>query len=280
MCGLSRPGVAGPGVVAGRRPRHRRGVAPLVIRIARARCPRTGAPGTVGPRRAPCRPGIGTPIRCRSPAPRTRTPRRAIGPAHAEAVAPTRPGRPGDARRVAIGHRRAVPDGGSDVGRVRVAGAVDDGPVGDVASHVARQIADRHRRRRRVVDLHVGRVIDRRARRDRVDLGRYRRRHRPRPLQGRRREPHRLLQCEPRAARHLDQRRRRIDHVVELRALDRLDLGRSGQLRRVRRLRPVDLRRLRNLRGDQSFLCLRGARERRLHVLLRAVVGNLHERRG
>ena len=48
-------------------------------------------------------------------------------------------------------------------------------------------------------------------------------------------------------------------------------------MRRELRLGAIDLRRLRDLRRDQRFLRLRRAGHRRLHVLLRAVVGDLRE---
>ncbi len=133
-------------------------------------------------------------------------------------------------------------------------------------AEIARRVADVHVLRRRLVDLHVGDVIDRRRRRDRVDHRRHRRRDAPRPRDLRGREPYAGDDRVVRIGRHLDHRLRRVRDVREWRPLDRRVLRRTVEIRRERRaILERHRRRLRNRIGDHRLLRLRRPSDGRKH---------------
>ena len=142
--------------------------------------------------------------------------RRAVGPPHRRIV--DRLGRH------PIGHGRRVPFA-ADPRLVVVAGAVDHHPVRrHHAAQIALRVADIDVLRRGAVDVDIGDVVQRRGRRDAVDRVGDRGRHRPRAVERRGEEPDPGLQRVEVLGCRLDDRRRRIDDVVQRGAFDRPQL--------------------------------------------------------
>ncbi len=165
-----------------------------------------------------------------------------------------------------VGDRRRIPHR-ADPRRVHVAGAVDDRPGRlDDDAEVAGRVADVDILRRRLVDAHVGDVMQRGRRWDRVDGGRHRHGDGPRSGDLRRREPDARDDGVVGARTGLDDRFGCVDDIRQRRTGERRTLRRSVERRRE--LGPVRARHRRGLRnrvGDRRFLRLRGARHRRQH---------------
>ncbi len=168
----------------------------------------------------------------------------------------------GDAVRV----RWRVPVG-ADPRRVVVTGAIDDGAVRrDHRAEIPRRVADVDDLRRCLVDPHVGHVMDRRGRGDRVDHRRHAGGDSPRTGQLRRGEPDARGHRVEAVRGHLDHRRVRVRHVGERRAGDGRELRRAVEF--GRELRPVLERHGRRLRDgvlDDRLLRLRCAGDGRQH---------------
>ena len=155
-----------------------------------------------------------------------------------------------------------------------------DGAAPWVAPDVARRVTEIHLVGRRVIDPHVLHVVDRNARWNLVDVvGRNRVREEP----GSRRRvgdvPDRVVAGVV-AAADAEHRRRRIDRVFGLRALDRHE-PRLAVVPHVQpRLGTLDGGRLRNLRVEDRVFGLVGARHARAHGADVGPGRDLRERRG
>ena len=169
-------------------------------------------------------------------------------------------------RRDAVGVWRRVPDA-ADPRRIRIARPVDDGAVRrDHGAEVAWRIADVYDRRRGFVDAHIGHIVQRRRRWNCVDHIRHHAGDDPRTADLRGLEPHAGGDRVVARRAHLDQRRRRVDDVIQRRALDRRVLRGPVEVRReVRTILQRNGCRLRNGVSNQRFLRLRRAGHRRQH---------------
>ena len=186
--------------------------------------------------------------RRRTPGGEMRPPRMPPGMNEAEAEAP--------------GHRRTVPDA-ADPGAVAPSGAVHHDVVArDIRTHIARRIADVDHIRRRVIDAYIRHVVQRRTARNRVHHGRHAGCRAPWTERRRGDEPHAVVERIERALADPDHRDRRIDGLLQRRAVDRLK-------RRIAVVGHAQAggaagygRNLRNGILDRRFACLRRAGHR------------------
>ena len=273
---------AGPCLRPGRRAVHDVRSVPPSVHVscgaapAPAAAPRPGSGVVVKPRRPP--PGRRTPPRMSSPSP--------VPPGHPDAPppappepepeAPAGPRRPAHACAEAIG--AGVPEPvGADPGTVGVTRSVHHEAVGiEHCAVVPRRVAHVDHVGGSAVHLHESHVVQWRAWRNRVDLGRNARRDGP--WTGRRTgvEPDAVLHGVERARTGLDDRGGRIRHVPQVRPLDRaiLRIAIDGGRGIHRGSGPLHGRRQRDDVGDRRLLGLPGARHRGLDVLHHARVRN------
>lgn len=220
--------------------------------------------------------------RCSPPPTADRSPPGAAGAAgcHPETKPETPPGRraPTESSPDSVRVRRRNPRGSSDIGRVRPARTIHHDVIRrDHRAIVARSVARIDCRRRGAVHAHIGDIVKRTTGRNRVDRRRYICGYRPRSRSIWRCKPDGVLDCVVSIAWRINHRRGRVDGVLQISAVDGLEIRDPI----IRHIEPGgaagDRRRLWNLVCDQGFLRLRCTRDGNEHAGFGTIGRNLRE---
>ena len=164
-----------------------------------------------------------------------------------------------------VSERRPDPDIRPDKWRIPEPGPEDHDPFRRKArAVVAWRVTRVDDVRSGPVNIDVRRVINRAARRDRVDRGRHGVRHRPRPGRRMGHKPHAVDDRVESILGDLHNRRGRVDSIRERRSFNRLELGVSG-IADLGRRAPRNRGGLRDRRGNRRLPRLGGSGHRCEH---------------